>query len=91
MNYEYDINQECFIREDGLGKKFFINSTEAHRIMNMYNLGNSIGEIRNKISFRNPSKVTESTIKNFINNVIVMFNILTCIVLFVPRCNTTFF
>lgn len=69
MNYEYDINQECFIRSDGLGKKFFINSTEAHRIMNMYNLGNSIGEIRNKINFRNPSKVTESTIKNFINNV----------------------
>ena len=42
---------------------------EAHRIMTMYNLGNSIGEIRNKIKFSNPRKVTESTIKNFIVNV----------------------
>lgn len=69
MKYKYDDNQECFIRVDGLGKKFYINSTEAHRIITMYNLDNSIGEIRNKIHFKNPKKVTESTIKNFINNV----------------------
>ena len=69
MRYEYDVKQECFVREDGLGKKFYINSTEAHRIMTMYSLGNSIGEIRNKIQFVNPRKVTESTIKNFIINV----------------------
>ena len=69
MRYKYDVSQECFIREDGLGKKFFINSTEAHRIMTMYNLDNSVGEIRNKIQFKHPRKVTESTIKNFINNV----------------------
>ena len=69
MKYKYDANRECFIREDGLGKKFYINSTEAHRIMNMYSLDNSIGEIRNKIQFNHPRKVTESTIKNFINNV----------------------
>ena len=69
MRYEYDADQECFVREDGLGKKFYINSIEAHRIMTMYDLGNSIGEIRNKIKFSNPRKVTESTIKNFIVNV----------------------
>ena len=69
MKYKYDEKHEYFIREDGLGKKFYINSTEAHRIMTMYNLDNSIGEIRNKIHFKNPKKVTESTIKNFVNNV----------------------
>lgn len=69
MRYKYDASRECFIREDGLGKKFYINSTEAHRIMNMYSFDNSIGEIRNKIQFNHPRKVTESTIKNFINNV----------------------
>ena len=42
MRYEYDEKQECFIREDGLGKKFFINSTEAHRIINMYNLDRNL-------------------------------------------------
>lgn len=69
MNYKYDVEQECFVREDGLGKKFWINSSEAHRIMSMYSLGNSIGEIRNKIEFVNARKVTESTIVNFIKNV----------------------
>jgi hypothetical protein len=69
MKYRYDADNEYFVREDGLGKKFHVNSIEAHRIMTMYNLGNSIGEIRNKIKFSNPRKVTESTIKNFIVNV----------------------
>ena len=69
MKYNYDVDKECFVREDGLGKKIWINSSEAHRIMTMYSLGNSIGEIRNKIQFVNSRKVTESTIKNFILNV----------------------
>lgn len=69
MKYNYNSELECFIREDGLGKKIWINSTEAHRIMTMYDLGNSIGEIRNKIKFTYPRKVTESTITNFIRNV----------------------
>ena len=69
MKYKYDTEKECFEREDGLGKKFWIISSEAHRIMSMDSLGNSIGEIRNKIKFVNARKVTESTIVNFINNV----------------------
>ena len=69
MKYNYNTDLECFVREDGLGKKIWINSSEAHRIMTMYSLGNSIGEIRNKIEFVNSRKVTESTVKNFISNV----------------------
>ena len=67
MNYKYDVEQECFVREDGLGKKFWINVTEAQRIMTLYDLGNSVSEIRNKIQFN--GEVYESTIRNFIRNV----------------------
>ena len=35
MKYEYDVDGEYFVREDGLGKKFHINITEARRIMTM--------------------------------------------------------
>ena len=68
MKYKYDIDNEYFVREDNLGKKFHINIIEARRIMTMFNLGNSIAEIRNKISFSS-NKVYESTINNFINQV----------------------
>lgn len=68
MKYHYDKDLEAYVREDGLGKKLWINSVESQRIMTLYNLGNSISEIRNKITF-NSKKVSESTIQNFINNV----------------------
>ena len=68
MRYDYNIVQECFIREDGLGKKYPLNITEARRIMTLLELGNSIPEIRNKIQFHS-NKVSESTIKNFIAQV----------------------
>lgn len=67
MNYKYWEEKECFVREDGLGKKFWINVTEAQRIMTLYDLGNSVSEIRNKIQFN--GEVYESTIRNFIRNV----------------------
>ena len=68
MKYDYDIELEAFVREDGLGKKIWINAMEGQRIMTLYELGNSIAEIRNKIIFNN-KKVYESTIVNFIKNV----------------------
>ena len=68
MKYNYDAKNECFVREDGLGKKFFINSHEAQRIMTMVDLGYSIPRICNKIQFAS-DKVYESTVTNFINNV----------------------
>lgn len=68
MKYEYNIEKEAFIREDGLGKKFHINITEARRIITLHDLGNTISEIRNKIQFQS-NKVSESTINNFINQV----------------------
>lgn len=68
MRYNYNVEDECFIREDGLGKKYFINITEARRIVTLQNLGNSIPEIRNKISFQS-NKVSESTIANFLNQI----------------------
>ena len=68
MKYEYDSDNECFVREDGLGKKFWINSSEAQRIMTMQNLGYSIPMINTKIQFSS-GKVTESTIVNFLKNV----------------------
>ena len=68
MKYNYDAKNECFVRADGLGKKFFINSHEAQRIMTMVDLGYSIPRICNKIQFAS-DKVYESTVANFINNV----------------------
>ena len=68
MKYNYNASEECFIREDGLGKKFHINSSEAQRILTMRDLGYTIPKICNKISF-NSGKVYESTVKNFLKNV----------------------
>ena len=68
MKYDYDIEKEAFIREDGLGKKFHINIVEARRIVTLHDLGNSISEIRNKIQFQS-NKVSETTIKNFLKQV----------------------
>ena len=68
MNYEYNSDMECFVREDGLGKKFWINSSEAQRIITMQNLGYSVPMINRKIQF-NSGKVSESTIVNFLRNV----------------------
>ena len=68
MKYNYDSDKECFVREDGLGKKFYINSSEALRIMSLHELGNTVPEIRNKMTFHS-KKVSESSINNFINNV----------------------
>jgi len=68
MKYNYDVENECFIREDGLGKKFHINITEARRIVTLHDLGNTVSEIRNKIQFQS-NKVSEITIRNFLKQV----------------------
>ena len=68
MKYEYNADLECFVREDGLGKKIWINSSEAQRILTMRDLGYSIPKICNRIQF-NSGKVYESSIKNFLKNV----------------------
>ena len=68
MKYNYDVENECFIREDGLGKKFHINITEARRIVTLHDLGNTVSEIRNKIQFQS-NKVSEITIRNFLKQI----------------------
>ena len=68
MRYNYNSNIGAFVREDGLGKKLWINMVEAQRIMTLYELGNSPNQIGAKIQFKSP-KTTVSTINNFINNV----------------------
>ena len=68
MKYNYDVENECFIREDGLGKKFHINITEARRIVTLHDLGNNVSEIRNKIQFQS-NKVSEITIRNFLKQI----------------------
>ena len=68
MKYNYNSDLGAFEREDGLGKKLWINMVEAHRIMTLYKLGNNPAQIGAKIQFNN-SKTTVSTINNFINNV----------------------
>ncbi len=68
MKYNYDAELECFVREDGNGKKFYINSYEAQRIVTLRELGASYGKICAKINFSS-GKVSESTIKNFLKNV----------------------
>ena len=68
MKYKYDAKQECFIREDGKGKRFLINSTEAMRILTLQKLGYGVAKINRKIDFSS-KKVSESTIQNFIKNV----------------------
>lgn len=67
MKYNYNSDLECFEREDKLGKKLWVNNVEAQRIVTLYQLGNSIPMIRNKITFHS-RKVTESTIENFLKN-----------------------
>lgn len=68
MKYNYDVEKECFVREDGLGKKIWINITEAQRIVTLHELGNTVSQINSKIDF-NSKRVSESTVKNFLNNV----------------------
>ena len=68
MKYNYDAGDECFIREDGAGKKFHINSAEAQRIITMRDLGYSPNRICSKIHFAS-GRVYESTVKNFLKNV----------------------
>lgn len=68
MRYNYDSNIGAFVREDGLGKKFWITMVEAHRIMTLYELGVSPNQIGAKIQFKNP-KTTVSTVNNLIKNV----------------------
>ena len=68
MRYNYNSELEAFQREDGLGKKIWINSVEAQRIVTLKELGYSIGEICSKIQF-NSGKVYESTVINFLRNV----------------------
>ena len=68
MRYNYDSELGAFVREDGLGKKFWITMVEAHRIMTLYELGVSPNQIGAKIQFKNP-KTTVSTVNNLIKNV----------------------
>ena len=68
MRYNYNSELGAFVREDGLGKKFWITMVEAHRIMTLYELGVSPNQIGAKIQFKNP-KTTVSTVSNFIKNV----------------------
>lgn len=68
MKYNYNSELGAFVREDGLGKKFWITMVEAHRIMTLYELGVSPNQIGAKIQFKNP-KTTVSTVNNLIKNV----------------------
>ena len=68
MRYNYYSELGAFVREDGLGKKFWITMVEAHRIMTLYELGVSPNQIGAKIQFKNP-KTTVSTVNNLIKNV----------------------
>lgn len=68
MKYNYDIHEEAFVREDKLGKKYWINMNEAQRIMTLHDLGYNPNQIGVRMQFNN-KKVTISTIKNFIKQV----------------------
>lgn len=68
MKYNYNAGEECFVREDGLGKRFYINSSEAQRIITMRDLGYTIPKICSKMNFTS-GKVYESTVRNFLKNV----------------------
>ena len=68
MKYNYDAELEAFVRVDGNGKKFYINSVEAQRIVTLRELGYSYSAIARKIDFAS-KKVGESSIKNFLKNV----------------------
>lgn len=68
--YEYDVKNEYFRRkiENGWrgGKPFYVNITEANKIINLINLGYNTTEINDKVSLVNP-KATATTIRNFVN------------------------
>jgi len=67
VNYIYDVNDEYFKRADNRGRPLYLNVTEALRIVNMIDMGNSIPAIVNKVNLVHPSATT-TTIKSFIRN-----------------------
>ena len=68
--YKYNSDLECFERfdEDGfpVGRKLWVNITEARKIITLYNLGNSVGLIQSKMHFAS-NKASGSTVKTIIN------------------------
>lgn len=67
MKYEYDDILECFTRQDGRGRKLWVNIVEARKIIGLSRLGYSADQIFSKIMFVNKSKVKLSTINTLIN------------------------
>ena len=65
--YVYDIEKECFKREDNRGISLYVNISEANRIINLLNLGYSTYAITDKVQLINP-KGTKSTVSSFIKN-----------------------
>lgn len=66
MKYEYNSGLGCFERSDGLGKKIWVNMSEAQRIITLRDLGNTIGEIQAKMNFTS-NKATSYSVKTILN------------------------
>lgn len=67
MKYIYDVEKECFKREDNRGKPLYVNITEAQKIALQLDLGYPLTQIEGKIALANPQG-TATTIKSFIRN-----------------------
>ena len=66
--YVYDVEDENFRRVgDKRGIPLNVNITEAHRIVNLLELGSSVESIFDKVKLSNP-KASRSTIRSFIKN-----------------------
>lgn len=66
VNYVYDVENECFKREDGRGRPFQINIVEAKKIETLVDLGYSVQKIYDKIDFNGDVSITN--LRTFINN-----------------------
>lgn len=66
---KYNYNEKLGAFERRTGRKLWVTMHEAHRIVTMRDLGNSIGQIASKIDFKHKSKVSFNTVESVLRNV----------------------
>lgn len=65
VKYYYDNKGECF--RGTRGKPLYVNSSEAHRIANMVNLGYTTKRINKKVTLSS-TKSGRTTVENFVKH-----------------------
>ena len=67
VKYSYDVEEECFKRNNTRGRPLYVNIIEAQRITHLVDLGAYTENIVEKVKLSNP-KAGKSTVRTFIKN-----------------------